>query len=181
MNNVCKWGLHLGLLHLWSTVWVYLDLRTLHSFVFVWTFSRPFCFLCFALSVSLALSYIEDEPSLLVLVCATIAFSLDALESKCKRSAEVFGSPKLQLFALSCVVTKARMLHYVGPHFFVFIFFVFFFSRWTFFLQFCSEVQGDIGTGLYVPCEVYHLPVPARTLTNDSRNTAKFMPYFSRT
>ena len=44
-------------------------------------------------------------------------------------------------------------------------------------VQFCTGVQGDKRTGLNVPCEVYHLPIPAHTLTKDSHNTGNFMPY----
>ena len=48
----------------------------------------------------------------------------------------------------------------------------------TFFLfSFCIGVQGDIRTGLYVPCEVRHLSVPAHTLTKDSHDTGNFMHY----
>ena len=43
--------------------------------------------------------------------------------------------------------------------------------------SFSTGVQGDIPTEPYVPCEVYHLPVPAHTLTMDSHNSGNFMPY----
>ena len=46
------------------------------------------------------------------------------------------------------------------------VFITFFFS-WSCFVQFCTGVQGDIWTGLYVPYEVYCLPVPTHTLTKD--------------
>ena len=49
------------------------------------------------------------------------------------------------------------------------------------FIQFCTEVQGDIRTSLYVPCKVYHLPATAHTLRKDSNNAGNFfLPYSSR-
>lgn len=43
-------------------------------------------------------------------------------------------------------------------------------GAWSFFAIFCTKVQGDIPKGLYVPCRVYHLPVPPppNTVTKDS-------------
>ena len=57
----------------------------------------------------------------------------------------------------------------------------YFFLSWAYFvefsacfIQFCTRVQGDIRTRLYVSCEVHNLPVPAHILSNDSHNTGDF-------
>ena len=177
MNNVHKWGLHLGLLHLWSTVWVYLDLRTLRSFVFVspGSFASLLCVIR-ELSAILHRGWAESVGSLLCYDRFFSRCSGTKMWTKC-RGVWLIKTPGI------CSLVFCHQRSYVPSRrltLFLFLVFVFFFSRWTFFVQFCPEVQGDIGTGLYVPCEVYHLPVPASTLTKDSRNTTNFMPYFSR-
>ena len=55
------------------------------------------------------------------------------------------------------------------------------FLNWTCFVHFCTGAPGKVQTGLCVQWEFYHLPVPTHTLTKDSHNTKKFMPYSSQT